>query len=403
MQWDKQKQISAPVMMAHHTDFELTIGHFDHPEWTKVGSAQINRKWSGEDAPYHRHAEARIIWSATALMARFVCRQYEPLIVNSDPQLDKKTIGLWERDVCEIFIAPGASVAERYFEFEAAPTGEWVDLAINFTSEGRRTDFEFHSGMTAAAKVKEDEIVISMCIPWSALIPRPKHGDEWRANLFRCVGSRRCEHGLQDDARAPGHADDDLPGFPRVGGRVGIAAGVSFILPSFLIVLGMSALYVHRGMAEAASPERHAGQRAGGHSRIVPPAREALPREALNASVIGSISLLLILTAPAWEPLVILFFGILGGFLLRLATGPGFRPCRRVCSPSAPFRFSPKAVSRRWPGCSGSASSRAPSYSGSGLAIVPLLEADVVRTTSGSRIRNSWTGWRSARSRRDPW
>jgi len=27
-----------------------------------------------------------------------------------------------------------------------------------------------------------------MTIPWSKRIPKPKCGDEWKANLFRCVG-----------------------------------------------------------------------------------------------------------------------------------------------------------------------------------------------------------------------
>jgi hypothetical protein len=108
--------------------------------------------------------------------------------VSSVPQVEKKTIGLWNRDVCEIFIAPDAATPERYFEFEAAPTGEWVDLAITFGDAGRETDFEFHSGMSAAAIVRPGQISIAMRIPWSAAIPKPVRGDQWRVNLFRCVG-----------------------------------------------------------------------------------------------------------------------------------------------------------------------------------------------------------------------
>jgi cellulose/xylan binding protein with CBM9 domain len=177
------------TILAPHVETELSPDQFQDPAWAKAPPIQIAREWSGEDAPVSRHAEARIVWSAESLAVRFVCRQDEPLIVHSNPQLDKKTIGVWDRDVCELFIAPDASAPGRYFEFQAAPTGEWVDLAINFTAAGRETDFEFHSGMSAAAIVSEGVTTIAMRIPWSDLIPKPQRGDAWRVNLFRCVGT----------------------------------------------------------------------------------------------------------------------------------------------------------------------------------------------------------------------
>jgi hypothetical protein len=76
----------------------------------------------------------------------------------------------------------------RYFEFEAAPTEEWVDLAINLTPEGRETDSQFHSGMTTAALLVDERLTIAIRIPWSNSIPQPQRGDKWRLNLFRCVG-----------------------------------------------------------------------------------------------------------------------------------------------------------------------------------------------------------------------
>jgi hypothetical protein len=122
------------------------------------------------------------------LAVRFVCRQVEPLIVSANPQLDQKTIGLWDRDVCEIFIAPDLEMPGRYFEFEAAPSGEWVDLAISWTPAGRETDWEFHSGMTTNAHLTGEQLTITMQIPWSGSIPRPQPDDKWRINLFRCIG-----------------------------------------------------------------------------------------------------------------------------------------------------------------------------------------------------------------------
>lgn len=160
----------------------------DHPEWTRAQPIQISRYWSGAAAPVSRNAEARIIWSEESLAVRFVCNQTESLLINSSPQLKQKTIGLWHRDVCELFVAPDPEHPGRYFEFEAAPTAEWVDLAINHTPNGRETDFRFHSGMTAAARIGDHNLTIGMRIPWTDSIPKPKRGDAWRGNLFRCVG-----------------------------------------------------------------------------------------------------------------------------------------------------------------------------------------------------------------------
>lgn len=98
-------------------------------------------------------------------------------------------MGLWDRDVCEIFLAPDANVIERYVEFEAAPTGEWLDVAVHWAAEKRESDWEFNSGMTTAAHVANDRVTIAMRIPWNHWIHEPQTGEHWRANLFRCVGS----------------------------------------------------------------------------------------------------------------------------------------------------------------------------------------------------------------------
>lgn len=109
--------------------------------------------------------------------------------MNPKPQTTTKTLGLWNRDVCEIFLAPEPTDVHRYFEFEAAPTGEWIDLAIAWKHGERQTDWTFASGMTAAAEIGNGQVAIAVCIPWSDSLPRPAGEDQWRINLFRCVGS----------------------------------------------------------------------------------------------------------------------------------------------------------------------------------------------------------------------
>jgi hypothetical protein len=176
------------VVTAQYSESAISVDSFEHDKWKTSEPITIAHLWSGENAPASRHAEARLIWTHEELLVRFLCNQNEPLLVSPTPQVREKTIGLWERDVCEIFLAPNPDRPNRYFEFEAAPTGEWVDLAIEITPNGRYTDLNFQSGMSTAARVTADELLITIRIPWSERIPRPNEGERWRANLFRCIG-----------------------------------------------------------------------------------------------------------------------------------------------------------------------------------------------------------------------
>ena len=184
------------TVIARHIDQPITPSDFDNQIWQQCHSIHIEHYWSGEPAMPSRHAEARICWSDEALHVRFVGRQQEPLIVTDHPITDKKTLGLWDRDVCEIFLAPDPSQPWRYFEFEAAPTGEWVDLGIVVRPEGRETDWDFASGLTTAAKLDGEQLLVGMRIPWSVSVPKPEPGDAWRANVFRCVGPEAPERYL---------------------------------------------------------------------------------------------------------------------------------------------------------------------------------------------------------------
>jgi len=175
---------------------QIAAPYMDRPVWQACQPIRIEHYWSGEPAPPSRHAEARICWSNDALHVRFVCAQHEPLIVSDNPRTNQKTLGLWDRDVCEIFVAPDPANPARYFEFEAAPTGEWIDLGIVVTPTGRETDWDFASGFTTTAKLDGQQLTIGMRIPWGEAIPKPATGDLWHVNLFRCVGPEAPERYL---------------------------------------------------------------------------------------------------------------------------------------------------------------------------------------------------------------
>jgi hypothetical protein len=187
---DSTKQPEAGALIeARRIGADFAVDDFDNPAWRRARAVKIARYWSGAPAPATRQAEARLLWSQAALYVRFTAQQGEPLIVSAKPRLDQKTMNLWDRDVCELFVAPDAAAPERYYEFEVAPTGEWIDLGIHWSPEKRETDWDYHSGATFAARTAKDSITLTMRIPWAALGGAPKPGARWRANLFRCIGA----------------------------------------------------------------------------------------------------------------------------------------------------------------------------------------------------------------------
>jgi hypothetical protein len=169
-------------------DKDLDISKLDDPAWNAAQPATVKTYWSGEQAPTGRLFTAHLLWSKTALYVRFTANQDEPLIVADKPDVGKKSMGLWDRDVCEIFIAPNSKTPNKYFEFEVAPTGEWIDLAIEVLPDRRVTDWDYHSGMSSSVRIIKGEIQMAIRIEWKALGASPAIGDKWRGNLFRCVG-----------------------------------------------------------------------------------------------------------------------------------------------------------------------------------------------------------------------
>lgn len=177
------------ILEARHLAKDISISDLHNSAWDQAEPAPIDHYWSGAPAPAGRHAEARILWSSNALYIRHVANQTEPLVISANPQTAKKTMRLWDRDVCEIFVATDPNFLERYLEFEVAPTGEWLDVAIDWTTGTRRSDWEFQSHMTTAAQIEKDRVTTAMRIPWGGGIHQPRKGERWRINLLRCVGS----------------------------------------------------------------------------------------------------------------------------------------------------------------------------------------------------------------------
>lgn len=167
-------------------DFSIT--DTSNSSWKSAAKVLVTTSWNGTTVAAGRQFETRMLWSETSLYVRFEANQSEPLVVNENPDIAQKTMRLWDRDVCELFLAPDASEPRRYAEFEIAPTGEWLDLMVDWTKSEPR-DWDYLSQMESAARIESGKVTMAIQIPWSAFGGKPEAGDVWLGNIFRQVGS----------------------------------------------------------------------------------------------------------------------------------------------------------------------------------------------------------------------
>lgn len=177
-----------PVAEITRIEEDFEIADLLADSWSRSREIVVDRYWSGDAAPIGRQFSCRFLWSASRLYVRFDANQDGPLVISKNPTLTEKTHRLWERDVCEMFLASDKAEPRRYAEFEIAPTGEWLDLMVDWREDEPR-DWHYASGMERATQIESGTVTMAIKIPWSAFDRRPNVGDVWLGNLFRQVGS----------------------------------------------------------------------------------------------------------------------------------------------------------------------------------------------------------------------
>jgi len=132
--------------------------------------------------------EVKGFWTSASVYFLFVC-PYRTLNLFLPPQNDKDRDKLWDRDVVEMFLGDDWHNIRHYREFEIAPTGDWIDLAIDLNKNSY--DQSWSSGWQATARIDEKSRV------WYAAAKIPlksvsaavvEAGTRWRMNLYRIDG-----------------------------------------------------------------------------------------------------------------------------------------------------------------------------------------------------------------------
>lgn len=157
-------------------------------QWRRAKSAWITRDCTRTLDYPDLKTEVRGFWTDTDLYLLFIS-PYRSLNVFLPPKNDAPRRGLWDRDVVEVFLGNDWNDIRHYREFEVAPTGDWIHLAIDL--DRPEANREWKSGSKTRARIDQNAKV------WYAAFQIPLHsvsqhpvtpGTRWRANLYRIDG-----------------------------------------------------------------------------------------------------------------------------------------------------------------------------------------------------------------------
>lgn len=156
--------------------------------WKKAASQKMWKDCSRKLEYLDSTTTIKGFWTDSDLYLLFRC-PYKELNLFLPADHSGPRVSLWDRDVVEMFLGDDWQNIRHYREFEIAPTGDWIDLAIDLDKQSY--DHNWRSGWTTMARVDEAHKVwyAAARIPLKAVSGQAiKAGTKWRMNLYRIDG-----------------------------------------------------------------------------------------------------------------------------------------------------------------------------------------------------------------------
>jgi predicted TIM-barrel fold metal-dependent hydrolase len=178
------RSMPKPVAKAKRISDEPTLdGVLDEAAWQTARPAQVEYASVNYAARPDMATSVRVLWTDTHLYFGWEC-PFTELTVFSPVNTKDERIGLWEKDVVEMFIGPDLGKVTRYGEYEVSPSNEWVDLLCDLPDK----DFAWNGGLESAVKVDEARKVftVELRLRIDKLTEKiPTTGTRWWLNLYR--------------------------------------------------------------------------------------------------------------------------------------------------------------------------------------------------------------------------
>lgn len=179
------RSLPPPVVKAAHIDKDFEPdGELNDPVWQKATPAQVEYGSLKHDARPEMATSVRVLYSDQFVYFGWEC-PFTKLTVFDTPSADRERLGLWDRDVVEVFVGSDWQNINRYAEYEVAPTNERLDVLLNLPGK----DFGWDGRAQSAVKVDKKRKVwtVEWRMPLEVLSAvKPAPGTRWRLNLYRC-------------------------------------------------------------------------------------------------------------------------------------------------------------------------------------------------------------------------
>jgi hypothetical protein len=187
------RSLPAPTAKAAPIQANIPASELSNSSWENAPNLRLEYSTRDGSAVPSSGTLVRVLYSNDSLYLRYDApytelTQFEPARLNSE------RVGLWDRDVVEVFIGTDPQNEKLYYEFEVAPTNEKLDLVITPDIPQVEKRLEWNSGWESFVKVDSDKKVWTtvMRIPLHALSPEPaKPGTKWRINFYRIDRANR--------------------------------------------------------------------------------------------------------------------------------------------------------------------------------------------------------------------
>jgi hypothetical protein len=156
--------------------------------WKSAAAESMSKDCSRQIDYPNIKTEIRAFWTDSDFYLLFRC-PYNVLNLFLPANNAHPHVGLWDRDVVEMFLGDDWANIRHYREFEIAPTGDWIDLAIDL--DHKSYDHKWRSGWQTMARIDEAHKIwyAAARIPLSSISSKPvQEGTKWRMNLYRIEG-----------------------------------------------------------------------------------------------------------------------------------------------------------------------------------------------------------------------
>jgi hypothetical protein len=155
---------------------------------------ELRHLWNGVSVDQSLKTTLSAAWTSAFLYLLFECR-YSSLNLSEKPQFREKTMGLWDRDVVEIFLAPDPTNPSIYREVEVSPLGEWLDVELQIKDGKRKSNWEWNSNVESVCRISDSIWKAAFRIPAKTLFGNEiSAGQECSGNFYRCDGTEPDRH-----------------------------------------------------------------------------------------------------------------------------------------------------------------------------------------------------------------